>query len=256
MVTTTPSRDPWIAHSRPRPQARIRLFCFPYAGGSAAVYRGWSDRLPAEIEVLPVELPGRASRFREEPFRRLDELVAKTAEALQPRFDRPFAFFGHSMGALIAFELARHLRREGMEEPRWLLLSARRAPHLSQEEEPYYDLPEAEFVDKLRELNGTPEEVLQHPELMQMMIPLLRADFQVNETYDFAPEEPLACPISALGGVGDPEVSRDHLEAWKEHTSGPFSVRMFEGDHFYIDQRQSTLFQAVGQDLAALSQVL
>lgn len=251
-ISTTARRNPWIAHARPNPRARLRLFCFPYAGGSAAVYRGWGELLPPDVEVLPVELPGRASRFREPPFRRLDELVEKVAEALSSELDRPYAFFGHSMGALISFELARRLRELGAEGPLWVFVSARRAPHFPSDDDPVHALPEPEFLDKLRELNGTPEEVLQHPELMQMMIPLLRADFEVNETYELEPGEPLACPVSALGGLGDEEVTREHLEGWRQYTRAGFSLRMFPGDHFYLEAHRQPLLQAVAQDLMTL----
>lgn len=254
MTTSTAARrNPWIAHSRPNPRARLRLFCFPFAGGSAAIYRGWSERLPADVEVLPVELPGRASRFRDTPFRRLDEMVAKLAEALAPELDRPYAFFGHSMGALISFELARLLRRQGAEGPLRIFVSARRAPHFPADDDPVHALPEPEFIARLRELNGTPEEVLEHPELMQMMIPLLRADFEVNETYRFEGGEPLDCPISALGGLGDEEVTREHLEGWRQHTRRAFSLRMFPGDHFFLAHAdRDALLQAVAQDLMAV----
>jgi medium-chain acyl-[acyl-carrier-protein] hydrolase len=208
--------------------------------------------LPPDVEVLPVELPGRASRFREPPFRRLDELVEKVAEVLSSELDRPYAFFGHSMGGLISFELARRLRELGAEGPLWVFVSARRAPQFPSDDDPVHALPEPEFIAKLRELNGTPEEVLQHPELMQMMIPLLRADFEVNETYEFEPGEPLACSISALGGLGDEEVTREHLEGWRRHTRGGFSLRMFPGDHFYLEAHRQPLLQAVAQDLMTL----
>lgn len=245
-------RNPWIAHARPNREGRLRLFCFPYAGGSAAIYRAWADRLPPEVEVLPVELPGRASRFREPLLKSIPEVVEKAAEALLPLFDRPVALFGHSMGAVIAFEMARYLRRHERAAPRWLFVSGRRAPHLPELDEPMWDLPDEEFMVRLRDLNGTPEEALQHPELMQMMQPLLRADFQVVETYELTPEEPLSCPVSALGGLADEDVSREDLAAWSRHTTGPFSLRMFQGDHFFLNKVQSQLLQAVAQDLYAV----
>lgn len=242
---TAPAKDPWIAHYRPNRAARMRLFCFPYAGGSAMTYRGWSDELPPEVEVLPVELPGRASRFREPAFRRVTDLVAAAADALAHRLDRPYAFFGHSMGSLIAFELARELRRRGIDTPRVLFASARRAPDVPFQEKAVHALPEDEFIVRLRELNGTPEEVLEHPELMEMMLPLLRADFEINETYEYRPEEPLAASIHALGGLADSGVSREHLEAWRPHGRGEFSLRMFPGDHFYLNSDRRMLFSVL-----------
>jgi surfactin synthase thioesterase subunit len=251
-MTAPPRRNPWIAHARPNPRARLCLFCFPYAGGSAAIYRRWGENLPAEVEVMPVEIPGRASRFREAPFRRLLRLVEEAGEALRPELDRPYAFFGHSMGGLISFELARRLRDLGVAGPRWLFVSARRSPDCPLDDELIHALPEAEFVQKLRELNGTPEEVLQHPELMAMMLPLLRADFEVNETYEFQQAPPLTCPISALGGLGDEEVTREHLQGWRRHTTGGFSLRMLPGDHFFLDGHRDLVLQAVAKDLAGV----
>ncbi len=251
------SRSPWIVPLPPKSaghataEARWRLFCFPYAGGASGIYRGWSELLPAGIEVFAVELPGRASRFREAPCESVAEAVAGAGPALLPLLDRPFALFGHSLGALVAFELARWLRREGGPQPRRLFASARRAPHLPDDKEPMTGLPEEEFLARLRELNGTPEEALQHPELMKMLLPTLRADFEMVESYQVAPEAPLAFPLSAWGGLADPEISRAHLEAWRVYSSSPFSLRMFPGDHFYINHRREALLQAIAQDLAA-----
>ncbi len=257
MRTMTPlrnrQRNRWIAFAKPRPRARLRLFCFPFAGGGATAYRQWSDQLPETIEVMPVELPGRASRFQEKPFRRLDPLLDGLVEGLTPELDRPFAFFGHSMGALIGFELARRLRKGGLPSPQWLFVSARRAPQLPPtDDDIYYDLPEAEFIAKLRELNGTPEEVLAHPELMQMMLPLLRADFELNETLSYREEAALDCPISAFGGLADVEVPREDLESWGVHSNSGFKLRMLEGDHFFLGQAGIGLFRALHEDLATI----
>ncbi len=247
-MSATPA-DRWLAFRTPRPQARLRLFCFPYAGGAASIYRVWPQQLPAEVEVCPVQLPGRESRLRESPFRRVGLMVETLAQALSPHLGLPFAFFGHSMGGLIAFELARQLRRLGLPGPLVLIASGRRAPHVPDEDPPIHDLPEPEFIEELRRLNGTPEEVLAHPELLQLLIPLLRADFEVNETYVYQPEEPLTCPIAALGGLGDQDVPREHVEAWREHTRGDFVLRMFPGDHFFIHSAQRPVLDAVSQDL-------
>lgn len=247
------TRNPWITYSKLLETSQLRLFCFPFAGGGAATYRSWYERLAPRVEVMPVELPGRASRFQEKPFRQLEPLLESLAAGLAPELDRPFAFFGHSMGALIAFELTRWLRRSGGPLPQRLFVSARRAPQLPpREDEVYYDLPEADFVAKLRELNGTPEEVLEHPELMNMMIPLLRADFELNETYRYTPAAPFELPITALGGVADLEVPREDLTAWSEHTVGSFQLRMFEGDHFFINHAGEQLPHRILQDLAPL----
>jgi medium-chain acyl-[acyl-carrier-protein] hydrolase len=242
-------RNRWIAFHKPRPESRLRLFCFPFAGGSAVAYRDWSQALPPAVEVVPVELPGRSSRFSEPALRRVEEVVEGAGEALRPLFDKPFAFFGHSMGALLAFEITRWLRARSLPQPLHLFASARPAPQIPDREPPVHALPEDEFVTRLRDYNGTPEEVLAHPELMKMLLPLLRADFEVNETYVYEPGEPLACPISALGGVRDAEVERADLEAWREQTSGAFNLRMLDGDHFYLLHDKVPLYQAVVREL-------
>jgi len=247
-----PAQSPWLVSRGPSPRARLRLFCFPYAGGGAATYNAWHAGLPAEIEVVAVQPPGRAGRSRERPFDRLGPLVEALAAAVLPHLDRPYAFFGHSMGALIAFELTRHLRRAHGTQPARLFVSGRRAPHLPRTKKPMHDLPEQEFMSELRGLNGTPEEVLAHPELMEMMLPLLRADFAVVETYEFAPEAPLECPVRAYGGLRDREVSREQLEGWREHTSADFGVRMLPGDHFYLQAEGALLTRSLAGELHAL----
>lgn len=249
-INTSPAMSPWISCPKPNPKAKLRLFCFPYAGGTALVYQKWPDILPSSIELCAVRLPGRGARHTERPFTRIEPLVEAAAENLRPYMDRPFALFGHSIGAIISFELARYLRRKHGPEPTHLLVSGRRAPHVPATEPPTYNLPEPEFIEKLRQLNGTPREVIEHAELMQLMIPLLRADFSVAETYSYYEEAPLSCPISAYGGLQDQEVPRENLEAWREHTNAAFVLRMLPGDHFFINQPQSHLTWVVAKDLA------
>jgi medium-chain acyl-[acyl-carrier-protein] hydrolase len=244
--------DRWLAYRDVNPHARVRMFCFPYAGGGASVYRGWGSSLPGEVEVCPVQIPGRESRLREQPFTRLEPMIQALVEGLQPYMDLPFLFFGHSMGAAIGYELSRELRRRGRTLPLHLFVSGRRAPHLTAREEPIHALPEPEFIEKLRELNGTPEEVLQHQELMQLLIPLLRADFGVNEEYAYTPEEPLEVGISAFGGLGDADVTREDVMAWQEHTKGRFRARMLPGDHFFINSQKAVVLEAVTRDLAEI----
>lgn len=252
-----PSSNPterWLAYREVNSRARLRMFCFPYAGGGASTYRGWAASLPADLEVCPVQLPGRESRLREQPFRQLAAMVPALADALKSYLDLPFVFFGHSMGALIAFELSRELRRRGQALPLHLFVSGRRPPQLPPREEPIHALPEPEFLVKLRELNGTPEEVLQHEELMRLLIPLLRADFAVNETYTYGEEEEIFdFGISAFGGLGDEEVTREDVEAWRPQTRGRFRMRMLPGDHFFIHSGKDLVLEAVARDLAEIA---
>lgn len=245
--------DRWLAYREVNPRARLRMFCFPYAGGGASIYRGWGKSLPADVEVCPVQLPGRESRMREPAFDRSGPMIAALAEALAPYMDLPFLFFGHSMGAMISFELSRELRRRGRTQPVHIFVSGRRAPQLPAREEPIYNLPEPEFRAKLRELNGTPDEVLQHEELMKLLLPILRADFGVNETYEFTEEPPLDHGISAFGGLGDEDVTREDVEAWQANTKGRFRMRMLPGDHFFINGSKDLVLEAVSRDLAEVT---
>ncbi len=241
--------DAWVLRPRPRPQAHLRLFLLPHAGAGASAFRGWSDGLPADVEVCPVQLPGRENRVAEPAFDRLEPLVRALAGALAGWDDLPWAVFGHSNGALIAFELARHLRREGRHGPVHLFASGRRSPDSPAEGAVTHHLPDGQFVRELRELGGTPEEVMAHPELMALLLPLLRADVALTETYPFVEEAPLECPITAYGGVDDAKASREQTEAWRRHTSGGFTHRRFPGDHFFILSRRDLVLRTLSQDL-------
>lgn len=243
----------WLAGPAPNPRARLRLFCFPYAGGTAMIYRQWQASLPKSVEVCPVQLPGRGKRIQERPFEHFQPLVEAAAHALRPFFDIPFAFMGHSMGGLISFELARQLRRESNLMPVHLFISGRRGPQVPSRELPTYNLPEQEFMDALRRLEGTPIEVLQQPELMELMLPLLRADFAVCETYAYTVEPPLDCPISVFGGLQDKDVEYQQLDAWAAQSTAPTRVRMLPGDHFFINSQQPLLLRALNLDLQQLT---
>ena len=252
ITRTKTAQSPWLAYYQPNYRATLRLFCFPYAGGSALVFNKWRDSLPPFVEVCPVQLPGRGNRLDATPFTDMDPLVEAAGDALLPYFDMPFAFFGHSMGASISFELARLLRREGRRLPLHLYISGRRAPHIIDDDPPLHHLPDAELLDELRQLNGTPKEVLEHPELMQMMLPLLRADFSVAETYVCKTQPPLNIPMTVFGGLADKDVEREQLEAWREYTTASFKLRMLEGDHFFLNTSQSMLLRLLSSELASL----
>ena len=229
--------------------SRLKLFCFPHAGGGARTFYPWQAPLAPLAEVRPVELPGHGARLREEPFTLLSPLVESTYRELLPELRGPFAFFGHSMGALIAFELARLLRREQGLEPAHLLVSGSRAPQVPDLRPPTYALPDDEFIAELRRLEGTPREVLEQPELIALMVPLLRADFSVADRYEYSPGMPLSCPITALGGLQDRETPRESLEAWREQTSAEFTVNMLPGDHFFLLKDQPLVLQSIAQAL-------
>ncbi|MEM7769705.1 MAG: thioesterase II family protein [Cyanobacteria bacterium P01_A01_bin.37] len=249
---TIASSNAWVTCPQPNPNASLRLFCFPYAGGSAFTFRSWAAQLPATIELYPIELPGRGLRIREKPLPRMLSLVQTIAPFLLPYLDKPFAFFGHSMGALVSFELARLLHKEYKCSPSHLFVSGRRAPQVPDPDPPIHTLPNSEFLQELRRLNGTPEAVLQNDELMQLLLPTLRADFAVLETYVYTPQPLLDYPITAFGGLQDPEVCCEVLEAWRDQTRAAFSLHMFPGDHFFLHTAQSLLLQSLNQTLIQL----
>lgn len=242
----------WLPMPRPNPRARLRLFCFPYAGGGTSIFRTWADALPSTVEVCPVLLPGREHRLREAPYTALPALAAAVAQALQPYLDKPYAFFGHSMGALLSFELARVLRHQ-QQHPMQLFVSGCRAPHLPDPTPQLYALPEPEFIDGLRRLRGTPQEILEHPEIMQVLLPALRADLTAYDTYMYLPAPPLSCSISAFGGLADQKSTRDLIEPWREHTDGFFAAWMLPGDHFFLHSSQGLLLQTLSRELQRLA---
>jgi medium-chain acyl-[acyl-carrier-protein] hydrolase len=238
----------WLSRPRPDPSARLRLFCFPYAGGGDAIFRLWWQSLPDDVEVCAVRLPGRDARRATPPFSRLTPLVHALADALAGDLSRPYALYGHSAGARVAFELAREQRRRDLPAPALLAVSGRRAPHLP-ERDPLHALSTDQLVSRLRRFGGTPEAVLREPELMALFLPIMRADLAVNEAEPHLSEPPLSCPIAAFGGTHDERCSPDELAAWRDHTTGPSSHSLFPGGHFFVNT-------ATRDFLASLSEAL
>lgn len=249
------SLDPrrWVPTERLVRQAEpaLRLFCFPYAGGGASIYRGWSGLLPPEIEVRPIQLPGRENRIDEPALRDIDDAGPLVADMLADLLDRPFALFGHSMGALLAYRLALELAARGWPLPKLLIVSGRRAPHMPSTRREIHNLPDVEFIEHLRDLGGTPPEVFAHQELLELVTPMLRADFTLNASAKPAPVPVrVTCPVAAFGAVDDKEVPQASLGAWRETTAEPFSMRLFTGGHFYIASERAALTTAIASLLA------
>ncbi len=242
---------PWLRYAQPATaQTQIRIFCFHFAGGSASAFRTWVNAFPTSIQVYPIQLPGRENRIKELPFTQLSDVVQEAEQALRPFLMPPYAFFGHSMGTLISFELARFLRRAGKPLPIHIFVAAHRAPHLPDPLPPAFQLPSAAFIERLRSLGGTPEAVLENAELLTMLLPILRADFEVCDTYRFQDEKMLTCPISAFGGLYDRQVRYSDLEAWRLHTSSSFQLRLYPGNHFFLPHNQKQVVQALINDLS------
>jgi len=244
-------KNPWLVRLRLESTPLLRLFCFPYAGGGATIYRDWAPYLPLEIEPIAIQLPGHQTRLAEPSATRLDRLIEPLGDAIVPLADVPFAFFGHSMGALIGFEMARALRRTGGPSPIHLAMSGRRAPQILDTDQPIHDLPDTDFLAAVRDLNGTPVEFFANRELVDVYLHTLRADITLCETYHYVAESPLDCSITAYGGLDDPKVSRTHLAPWQAQTTGVFFLRMLPGDHFFLHGAQHALLDAVCRDVWA-----
>jgi medium-chain acyl-[acyl-carrier-protein] hydrolase len=239
MLQNNTSSTPWLLVKPRKTRASVRLFCFPYAGGGASIFRFLKEQSLPDIEICPVQLPGREGRFKEEPFDSLEKLLPPLYQALLPYLEGPYAFFGHSMGALISFELTRLIYQKGLAHgPVRLFVSGHRAPHLPDPKPPLHALPDPQLIEALYDLNGTPKDVLNHSELLNLMLPLLRMDFALCETYTYKPGGVLPCPISAFGGLQDDSVPREAILAWREHTGGSFRAHFFAGDHFFLHQKQ------------------
>jgi medium-chain acyl-[acyl-carrier-protein] hydrolase len=211
----------------------------------------WAREAPADVDLCAVQLPGRENRLGERAYTRIEPLIDAAFEALQPYLEPPFALFGHSMGALLAFEFARRVRRAGGPMPVRLLVSGHRGPDLPRRYPPMSDLADVDFVAELRRrYAGVPEAIFQQPDLLALFLPCLRADMSVVEHYRCDDEPPLDCPIAAYGGVDDPEAAEPELFAWRRQTGASFTLRRFAGAHFYLRDGRRELLAAIGRDLA------
>lgn len=239
----------WIFRPRPEPNAASRLFCFPYAGGAAAVYRAWAPALAPDTEIASVQLPGRGASFRDPAIRDPRVLVSAATDAVESLDDKPFSFFGHSMGALIAFEVARELRRRGRALPSRLFVSGHQAPHVPDTDPPLGHLPDREFIEEIQaRYEGIPPEVLAEPELLEILLPALRADVAVLESHVYVAEAPLACPIVVLAGEHDRR-PREEYEAWEAQAGAGFDLHFFPGGHFFIDSARESVWAVIREGL-------
>lgn len=241
--------NPWVAHGTGRDDAAVRLFCLPFAGGGASVFRTWGELLPDSIDVCPVQFPGREGRAREPYHEDLHELAEALAAGIEPLLDRPYAIYGHSLGGLVGYELAAELERFG-QGPTHLFVGASPAPHLGLRRAPVYHLPDPDLIAWLGALDGTPKQVLEHPWLLKLYLPTLRADLKVFETYLYGRHPALTCPITALAGDADAHVGRADLCAWDEHTIGGFEVVDLPGAHFFLRDQAAAVTATIAGALA------
>lgn len=232
----------WLIKFASSEPAAVRLFCFPHAGGHALAFRHWPHGLPDWVEVVSVQLPGRANRLRERPIASMDDLVAQLMLEFAGDLDLPFVFFGHSMGAILAWSMARALADAGLPLPRHLLVSGRRGPRVAEREPKLSELTDTAFVAAMmKRYGGIPEELTRHADLMELLLPAIRADIEAVEKFEPPPPARLAIPISALGGRDDWMITRDDLAAWADETSREFRLRLYPGGHFYIEEQRGVL---------------
>ncbi|MPZ81176.1 MAG: alpha/beta fold hydrolase [Actinophytocola sp.] len=248
MSTPTTQGTRWLPFGAPS-TAETRVFCFPHAGASAAVFAQWQRIVGESIRICPAQPPGRAERLREEPHRDVRSMVDDVVSSLDSQFTGTYALFGHSMGALVVFELARRLRSIGAPPPAHVFVSGRPAPQLPEKRLQLRDLPIPRLVGELRSMGGTPDLLLRDPELLEAFLPMMRADFSVNEAYAYRVEPPLSVGLSALGGWADPRATEPELRGWSAQTSSRFACHLFPGGHFYAEQHAGQVLDIIRDEL-------
>lgn len=246
-------RDNGLTIVRGRSTASLRLVCFPHAGSHGGVYRTWLGGLAPTIEVIAVTLPGRAQRIGEPPHRHWPDMLHDVTSMLRPFIDRPCALFGHSFGALVAFEIARWINHEWPERLAQLFVSAMQAPSSDRPRGDYY-VDDAAMMAKMKAWNATPSELLNNSEMLKLLLPAIKADCELVETYQYVAHNPLLCPITAFGGREDEHYAPEKMSAWAKETRGVFALHTFSGGHFFIEAHalkiQRTMLAAVGQYMA------
>lgn len=236
----------WFIHLNKTSTAKLRLFCFHHAGGTALFFRTWKDAFPPEVELVAVQLPGRETRSSE-PFITDINVVTKqiTDNFYKYQSTLPFIFFGHSLGSIIAFEVANELQRRHLKIPKYLIVSGRDAPQYQSKEEVLHHLSDDLFIKGLMKYQGMPDEILQHKELLEVLLPRLRADFTLSETYQYVKTPTLECPILALGGKDDPTISCSELADWGKQTSKKCTINLFPGGHFFLNDFKKDIINMV-----------
>jgi medium-chain acyl-[acyl-carrier-protein] hydrolase len=251
--TAPPVGPPWLVRFHETPQPALRLFCFPYAGGSAGLFRNWGAVVDERVEIVAVQLPGRGARLAEAPAVDFALLVSLVTDAIvHAAGSVRFGFFGHSMGALLMFEVTRRLQAQGARLPECVFASGRSAPHLPLDRRRDLAMSDADFVDELRRLEGTPPEILDNPELLAMLMPMIRGDFALLDSWRFEPSPPLDVPLFALAGRSDAHVSVESVEAWSPWTRRNFELMTYSGGHFFLHEHERRMVRDVSDRVTAL----
>ncbi|SEC92127.1 Surfactin synthase thioesterase subunit [Streptomyces sp. 3213] len=248
MPQATAHFEKWVSVTHPAPQSPVRLACLPYAGGSASFFYPVSRALHPSVEVLAVQYPGRQTRLHEPMIDNIPEFADEIFAALRQLDDKPLALFGHSMGAVLAYEVALRMQDAGLPTPVRLFASGRRAPSRYRDER-VHAASDADVVAEIRALSGTDETLLGDPEVLAMILPAIRSDYTAIERYRHEPGRRLDCPVTVLTGDSDPRVSLDEAEDWARHTTGPSEVKVFRGGHFFLADRASEVIDLVAARL-------
>jgi medium-chain acyl-[acyl-carrier-protein] hydrolase len=243
----------WFPYWRPKSRAPLRLFCFPFAGGTASAFQRWAELGPS-VEILAVQYPGRETRLHEPPCQSVPALVEELGPVMLPLLDRPFALFGYSLGTFLCLELARWLQRVGARVPLGLMLAAGVPPDQEREQSSHV-LTDEELIARMKRIGGTPPEVLAHPKLMQLLLPMLRADFEMASRYSAPTDSPLPLPFAVWGGIQDDQPLPEELERWRKFTRGSFAIHLIPGGHFFLHHAGDELRQGLKRTLAEWSSV-
>ncbi|KGJ86793.1 thioesterase II family protein [Colwellia psychrerythraea] len=240
----------WFVRPNPNPTADLRLICFPYAGGSSTTYLSWVKELPKNVELVIIQTPGRGSRMCEVPYSDMDTLVGDLVKIIPQLLNKPYILFGHSLGSRVAFELMSQLKMLNHPPPIHFIASGSRGPQYLSNNEPIYHLKDEEFINEIRGLNGTPPAVLDNKELMDLFLPMLKADFEIADKYCYNKNETFNCPISVLGGEDDFDITYSKLSGWGEHFTHDAEIHMFVGNHFFIDSNKEGVLKKVNNIIA------
>ncbi|MFG2139927.1 thioesterase II family protein [Streptomyces sp. NPDC048650] len=251
-MNTTEDNDLWVRRFHPAPEAVTRLVCLPHAGGSASYYFRVAEALAPDIDVLAVQYPGRQDRHREPCVESLPELARQVVHRLLPWTDRPLALFGHSMGASLAFEVARLLEHAHGVTPAALFASGRRAPSAHRDEF-VHRTGDEQLIREVQELSGTDAQLLENAEMLRMVLPAIRSDYKAAETYRYVPGPDLSCPVTALIGDTDPRVTLDEARSWAAHTTGTFDLKVYGGGHFYLNQHSRAVNREISAQLLSVT---
>ena len=237
------SKNNWFLTPQARPNAKMRIICFPYAGGNASTFSHWASQLPDDIELVAAQYPGRTSRIFEPMHNKMDDLVADLITAIPKYLDKPYILFGHSLGSRVAFELMYQINMLSMPKPKHFIASGSRGPQYLSSNGSIYHLKDEEFINESRGLNGTPQAVLDNKELMDLFLPMLKADFEIADKYCYNKNETFNCPISVLGGEEDFDISLSKLNGWGDHFTTDVDIHMLPGNHFFIDSNKEMVLE-------------